>query len=197
MSNTPGQVSGSGHRLTLLPRAWRDRWQQASPEVRETIVFRVTLWCKALDGLLECVGGLLLLIATPVQIQFVAHLLTRGELAEDPHDFVATQLLAASHSLEQGHVSFWGALYLLSHGLIKLVLVWAILRDHVWAYPWMIAFLAGFIVYQTYSMTHHLTGGLLFLTLFDLLVAWLTVREYRRVRRTRRAARGTPTEAAP
>lgn len=182
-----------GRRLSLPGSVWR-RWRQVSREARETIVFRITLWFKALDGLVEAVGGLLLLIATPAQIASVAHLLTRGELAEDPHDFVATQLLAASHSLEHGQVSFWGALYLISHGVIKLVLVWAILRDHVWAYPWMIAFLGVFIVYQTSSMTHHLTGGLLFLTVFDLLVAWLTLREYGRVRRKRRELRASPAE---
>ena len=195
MSSALAQAGRFGHRLLRLPRSSRDRWRQAPQEVRETIVFRITLWFKALDGLLETVGGLLLLVATPGQISFVANLLTRGELAEDPHDFVATHLLVASHSLESGHVSFWGALYLISHGLIKLVLVWAILRDHLWAYPWLIAFLGVFIVYQTYSMTHHFTGGLLFLTLFDLLVAWLTVREYRRVRRKRRAAQAARVQA--
>jgi uncharacterized membrane protein len=184
-----------GQWLALMPRAAWSRWQRAPQELRETIVFRITLWFKALDGLVESVGGLLLLIATPAQIAFVAHLVTRGELAEDPHDFVATQLLAASRSLEHGQVSFWGSLYLISHGLIKLVLVWAILRNHFWAYPWMIAFLALFIVYQTYSMTHHFTGGLLFLTLFDLFVAWLTLREYRRIRRKRREARAVASGA--
>jgi uncharacterized membrane protein len=172
----------------LLPRDVRGQWRRTPRARREAVLFRVTLWFKALDGLLESLGGLLLLVASPAQIALVAHLATRGELAEDPHDFVATHLLAASHSLEHGRISFWGALYLLSHGLIKLVLVWAILRDHRWAFPWMIAFLALFIAYQAYSMTHHFTVGLLLLTLFDLLVAWLTMREYRRVRRRRRAA---------
>jgi uncharacterized membrane protein len=195
MSGTLGLARDATNWLTRLPHATRERWRLAPREVRETIVFRVTLWCKALDGLIESIGGLLLLIATPAEIRFVARLLTHGELSEDPNDFVATHLLAASRTLEHGQVSFWGSLYLLSHGLIKLVLVWAILRNHVWAYPWMIAFLGLFIVYQTYSMTHHFTLGLLLLTLFDLLVAWLTVREYVRIRRRRRSSRSVLQEA--
>ena len=95
-------------------------------------------------------------------------------------------MLAASHSLtHDAGLSLWGALYLLVHGLVKVVLVWAVLRDRLWAYPWMIGFLVLFIGYQLYAMVVHFTWGLLLLTLLDVLVVWLTVREYRRLRRER------------
>ncbi len=153
---------------------------------REVLVFRIALILKGLDGLLELVGGALLLILRPAQIQGIAALLTREELQEDPHDFLANHVLAASHSLvHHAGLSLWGALYLLVHGLVKVVLVWAVLRDRLWAYPWMIGFLALFIGYQAYAMVVHFTWGLLLLTLLDVLVCWLTVREYRRLRRER------------
>lgn len=151
---------------------------------REVLVFRITLILKGLDGLLELVGGALLLALRPEQIQGIARLFTREELNEDPQDFIATHLLAASNSLSaHGGLSFWGALYLLSHGLIKVVLVWAVLRDRLWAFPWMIGFLLVFIVYQGYAMIVHFTIGLLLLTLLDVVVCYLTVREWRRLRR--------------
>ena len=153
---------------------------------REVLVFRIVLVLKGLDGLLELVGGALLLILRPAQIQGITALLTREELQEDPGDFIANHVLAASHSLtHDAGLSLWGALYLLVHGLVKVVLVWAVLRDRLWAYPWMIGFLVLFIGYQLYAMVVHFTWGLLLLTLLDVLVVWLTVREYRRLRRER------------
>lgn len=151
---------------------------------REVLVFRITLVLKGLDGLLELVSGALLLALRPEQIEGIVRLLTREELNEDPQDFIATHVLAASNSLNvHGGLSFWGALYLLSHGLIKVVLVWAVLRDRLWAYPWMIGFLLVFIAYQGYAMVIHFTIGLLLLTVLDAIVCFLTVREYRRLRR--------------
>jgi uncharacterized membrane protein len=54
----------------------------------------------------------------------------------------------------------------------------ALLRDKIWAYPLMIAFLIVFIVYQVYRMTFAFSIGLLGLTVFDVVVVWLTYREY-------------------
>jgi uncharacterized membrane protein len=83
----------------------------------------------------------------------------------------------AAGNLTGSSVRF-GAAYLISHGAVKIVLVAALLKNRLWAYPWMIAFLIAFIVYQIYRMTFAFSIGLLALTVFDLLVAWLTYREY-------------------
>ncbi len=56
----------------------------------------------------------------------------------------------------------------------------ALLKNRLWAYPWMIAFLAAFIGYQAYRLTFTLSFGLAALTIFDLFIAWLTFREYRK-----------------
>jgi uncharacterized membrane protein len=160
----------------------------------EALTFRITLLLKGLDGLLEVVGGALLLLLRPAQIQGVAQFLTSGELQEDPRDFIATHVLAASSSLEHGGLSLLGALYLLSHGIVKVVLVWAVLRDRLWAYPTIVVFLLVFIAYQLYAMVVHFTIGLLLLTLLDALVIWLTIREYGRLKRSR-ADRASPKAA--
>jgi len=60
------------------------------------------------------------------------------------------------------------------------VLVAALLRNQIWAYPWMIAFLLLFIVYQLYRLVLSLTFGLSALTIFDALIVWLTWREWRK-----------------
>ena len=61
-------------------------------------------------------------------------------------------------------------MYLLTHGIAKIVLVVGVLRGQLWAYPWMIALLSVFIVYQVYRLSYRLSIGLLLLTLFDVFV---------------------------
>ncbi len=153
---------------------WRagDRLDQA---------FLAGIVLKGLDGLLEVVGGLVLLVVSPALINQLAQAVTQHELSEDPHDFIATHLLHAAGTLSGSSVRF-GAIYLLSHGLVKIVLVAALLRNQVWAYPWMIAFLLLFAAYQVYRIALRFSIGLFLLTLFDLAVAWLTYREYLRHR---------------
>jgi uncharacterized membrane protein len=146
--------------------------------------FRVSIVLKGLDGILEIIGGALLLVVSPSAINGVARVLTQHELGEDPKDFLATRLLEATGALTVS-ASLFGAFYLLAHGLVKVVLVVAVLRDKLWAYPWMIAFLLAFIVYQAYEMFAHFSLGLLLLTVFDVFVTWLTVLEYRKHRRSR------------
>ena len=139
--------------------------------------FAVGIILKGLDGVLEVVGGGLLLVISPTTIDQLSRTLTQHELSEDPHDFLATHLLHAAGSLTGSSLEL-GAAYLLLHGVVKIVLVAALLRDKIWAYPWMIAFLIVFIVYQIYRMTFALSVGLVGLTAFDVVVVWLTYREY-------------------
>jgi uncharacterized membrane protein len=146
--------------------------------------FAVGIILKGLDGVLEVVGGVMLLVVSPATIDRLSRFLTQHELSEDPHDFLATHLLHAAGTLTGSSIRF-GALYLLSHGVIKIVLVTALLKDKLWAYPWMIAFLIVFIVYQIYRMTFAFSIGLLGLTVFDVAVVWLTYREYGKQRAAR------------
>jgi uncharacterized membrane protein len=146
--------------------------------------FAVGIILKGLDGVLEVVGGLLLLVVSPAAIDQLSRALTQHELSGDPHDFLATHLLHAAGSLTSSSVRF-AAVYLLSHGVVKIVLVTALLKNKIWAYPWMIAFLIAFIVYQVYRMTFAFSIGLLALTVFDVFVGWLTYREYGKQRANR------------
>jgi uncharacterized membrane protein len=143
--------------------------------------FAVGIVLKGLDGVLELVGGVLLLFVGPTTIHRVVVSLTHEELSEDPHDFVAVHLLHATHGLTSATVVF-AAAYLLAHGVVKIVLVAAVLQNRLWAYPWMIAFLLVFIGYQLYRIALDPTAGLIALTVFDVAVAWLTYREYRKQR---------------
>jgi uncharacterized membrane protein len=158
---------------------------QSSKDHRRAIAplgrtFRVSLILKAADAVLEMVGGVLFLVVPPSALGRIVVALTQHELSEDPHDLVANFLREATQHLV-GARSF-GAVYLLSHGVSKIVLVVEIFRGRLWAYPAMLVLLGAFIVYQTYRLVHAFTIGMLALTLFDLFVVWLTWREYGRQR---------------
>jgi len=142
-------------------------------------LFEIGIILKGLDGVLETIGGLLLLAVTPATINRLASRLTQHELSEDPHDFIANHVLGYTHGLTGSAVTF-AAVYLLLHGITKIVLVAALLRNQIWAYPWMIAFLLIFIGYQLYRLVLSPTFGLSALTIFDVFIVWLTWREWRR-----------------
>lgn len=172
--------------VRFTPEDWLDR------------LFEIGIIAKGLNGVAEIIGGLALLFASPARLQHLAAILTQGELSEDPHDVIATHLLHTTNGLT-GDAVLFGAVYLLIHGLVKIVLVVALLRNKLWAYPWMIGVLVVFIGYQLYRISLHATVGLIALTVFDLAIVALTVREYGRQRRLSSAAEdpGTSLGAGP
>jgi uncharacterized membrane protein len=152
---------------------------QFKPRDRLDRLFEIGIILKGLDGVLETIGGLLLLTVTSATINRLASSLTQHELSEDPHDVVASRLLGYAHGLTGAAVTF-AAVYLLLHGITKIVLVAALLRNQIWAYPWMIAFLLIFIGYQMYRIVLSPTYGMIALTIFDAFIVWLTWREWRK-----------------
>jgi uncharacterized membrane protein len=144
--------------------------------------FRITVTIKGIDGVAEIIGGVVLLFVAPATLQSWAKSLTAHELAQDRHDFIATHLLHSASQLSRSTTLF-AAVYLLIHGVTKVVLVVAVLRNRMWAYPSIIGLLGVFIAYQVYRLTERFSVGLTLLTLFDVLVVWLTWREYQNKRR--------------
>jgi uncharacterized membrane protein len=139
--------------------------------------FRFSVIVKGVDGALEIVGGVLLLLVSPATIQSIVRRLTQHELSEDPHDVIASHLLRSTRDLSH-NTTLFAAIYLLTHGVAKVVLVIAVLRDQVWAYPAIIVLLLGFIIYQLYRLLLEPTIGLTLLTAFDAFVVVLTWKEY-------------------
>jgi uncharacterized membrane protein len=157
--------------------------------------FFISLLLKLADGVIELIGGAVLLVTSPRQIQAAVAVVTRGELAEDPNDYLSNLLVRYAGQLNVS-LTVFGAWYLLVHGVVKVLLVAAVLRDHLWAYPWLIGFLVAFIGYQSYELVVRFSLGLLLLTLFDIFIVYLTVREYRRHKAMREAER-EGTDPAP
>jgi uncharacterized membrane protein len=156
----------------------KDAPEKARREAAIRRIFRVSLLLKAVDSVLEIVGGALLYIATNAEILWLARLATRSELSEDPNDFVANFILRSAQSLSIDQKSA-ASIYLLSHGAIKLFLVVMVLRERSWAYPAFMVALVLLIAYQSYQLSIGLSIWLVALTIFDVVVLWLTWHEYR------------------
>ncbi len=143
--------------------------------------FRFSITLKGLHALLEIVLGIAILRVSPEGVARFVSTLLHPELSEDPNDFVATHLLRASQHFGAGGKHF-ASFYLLSHGIIKLMLIASLFRNKLWAYPALIVTLSAFVFYQGYRfvLTHSLM--MILLTLFDIVVIVLTWLEYEKQR---------------
>lgn len=141
-------------------------------------VFEVSLLAKALFASGELVSGIALWLVKADWVNRLAQALTRAELIEDPNDRLAAWALAQAHSFSIETQHFW-ALYLISHAVVKLAVVLALMAGIGWAYPASVVVLLGFIAYQLnhYWVSHSV--WMLALSLFDMVVIWLIVHEYR------------------
>jgi len=161
--------------------------------VRERVmdlVFLIGVALKGLDGLVELVGAIVLLVTTPGQLLLIAQRLTAHELAREPNDFLANALLHSITQLGSGTVVFL-AVYLLLHGVLKLAIVIALMLGTRRVYPWAIAAIGAFLIYQVYELFVSPSIGLVLLTVFDLIILLLTWREWRRGRPLRQTWHST------
>jgi uncharacterized membrane protein len=152
--------------------------------------FRTGITVKGVDGVLEAVGGVLLWFIKPESLSWTLQGLFQHELSRDPHDFVAAHLLHASEKLAHSDPIF-ASIYLLSHGLVKAMLCILLWMNKLWAYPLAIGVFIAFSVYQVYRYSHTHSTFLLLLTVFDVMIVFLTWEEYR-VEKSRRGARAKP-----
>jgi uncharacterized membrane protein len=154
------------------------------------LIFLIGVFFKGIDGLVELVGGVVLLFASPAHLQGAVDVATAGELAEDPHDIIANLIRHGVSHLGGSGVQFL-ALYLLLHGVVKVVIVGALFLGSKRVYPWAIAALVGFVVFQLYELVRAPSVGIAALTVFDVFIIWLTWREWRHGRELRDTWRGT------
>ena len=155
------------------------------------LLFRVSLLFKALFSVLEIAGGIVgYLISQHTIVDFVT-VVTQEQLTKDPDDRFAQYLIQAAGNLSLSSQHF-AALYLLSHGVVKTILIVGLLRERLVYFPLSILAFSLFVVYQLfrYQTTHSI--WLLLLTVVDIAIIALTAQEYRYLRsRLRGAAQAT------
>jgi uncharacterized membrane protein len=140
-------------------------------------VFKTVTILKGIHAIIELLLGIALLILSKEFISNAIVAFVEGRLAGDPSSFIAQYISQFGIDLSLG-IKLFLSLYLLTHGVVNLSLVYGIIKKPFWAYPISIVLFIGFIIYQAYSYFILPSAWLLFLTLFDILFIGLVFYEY-------------------
>ncbi len=140
--------------------------------------FEGSLLLKGFFAVAELLGGLILYLTGANTIVEFIRRVTLEELSEDPNDGVAQAFLRLAQTFSIETKDFY-AFYLAGHGIVKLFLVLNLLRGVRWAYPAALTILPMFVVYQLYRYSYTHSIGLVFLSVFDVIMIALIWREYR------------------
>ncbi len=147
----------------------------------ENTVYTFFLWSVLLKGFIsvvEVVGGCaLFFIPSETIVQAALFVLNHLPIAS-----LQNTLMQEVAKYTSSTVTFV-ALYLVSRGLIKAVLIFALLKNKLWAYPSSLVVLAAFVLYQAYQIVKDHSFIIISITLFDLVVMYFIYREWRIVRR--------------
>jgi uncharacterized membrane protein len=154
----------------------------ANKEEREKDIlwfFDLALSLKVVNGALEILGALLVLVVPSSLVLKIAEFATSNELGQDPDDPIATTIRTAAHTFTI-HTHYFLAAYLFLHGAIKVMLVIGIFAGKRIAYPLFMVALVIFGAYETYRgfVRHEIL--LQVLAIFDFSLLILTAYEYRR-----------------
>ncbi len=141
--------------------------------------FNLTIVLKAVNGILEVTGGLMLLYGRPIERLLMK--LIQYEVAEQPADFMSKFILNFFSNLTLSTRHFISA-YLIFHGLVNLFLVVTLWRRHLWAFPVAITLFSTFVTYQFYRLFYIYSLDLLLISILDVFIIVLTYLEYKRLK---------------
>jgi uncharacterized membrane protein len=141
-------------------------------------VFRISVITKGILSAFEVVAGFIAILIPPSVVVGYIVAKSERELIQEPGDYIATHVLEYVHSHNIPGRTFI-AVYLITRGLLKLLLVVALLKKQYWAYPAAIVVLLLFMAYEIYGIIAAHSILMMFTAVFDTIVVWSVWREYR------------------
>lgn len=163
-------------RLGKPTRRVRTRWTLLDK------FYEVGVILKGLDGLVEFLVGVLLLVAPGAPHRALSAVAAEAAESSAPiRQFIAAYVENLDHQLARAGLTFL-VVFLIVHGLIKLALVYFLLRKIHRAYPYAIVALVALLGYQLYTLLTSPTIGMLALSLLDAVIIVLVYREYREIK---------------
>jgi uncharacterized membrane protein len=143
-------------------------------------LFKVGVVFKAIDAVFELIGGVAMFFVSPHQTERLIRLLLDNQLFGNASNPLVHHMVHALRHLSTD-TKLFAAIYLLAHGVVKLVLVTGLILKWQWAYLAAMTAFVLFLAYQIYRYTHTGSIGLLVLSGLDVFVIVMTVLEYRRL----------------
>jgi uncharacterized membrane protein len=142
--------------------------------------FRGSILLKGLISLLEIVVGIFILVSPITFLTSLGNRIESSGLLPNANGslFITSQITSAVAGVVSAGTVFIG-LYLLSRGGIKFLLIIAMLKKVLWAFPLSLVVLGAFMTYQIYELfkTHSL--ALVLITLFDCVVMFFIWKEWK------------------
>lgn len=143
-------------------------------------IYDLGIIIKGIDGFLELAAGVLLWVSPSL-----VHTLLMGihnEFAEGSthhiKQYIAQYVGHLDTQLAAAGLTFL-IIFLISHGVVKLALVYALLKKIVQAYPIALVILGLFLVYQVYAFIREPSIGMALFSILDAVIIGLVWREYR------------------
>jgi uncharacterized membrane protein len=145
-------------------------------------LFRVSIWLKALGSMGEMLAGISIAFIPSTFVLHTALLFAQGDIDGDSDDFLAHGLVSAAHSFVRSNNLLIGV-YLFIRGLVQFLLVLALFKNKVWAYPLLLLVLLILVITQGYAIyvSHSIVASVI--TVIDLITMVLVWHEYGIVRR--------------
>ena len=143
----------------------------------EKVVYKVFFWSILLKGAIsvfEVIAGSALFFIPSATIIGLALTV----LNYIPDSGIQNKLIQEVATYTSGTVIFV-AFYLLSRGLIKVLLIGALLKNKVWAYPASLFVLFALVLYQIGQIYSHHSPIVIAITLFDIFVMYFIYLEWK------------------
>ncbi len=143
------------------------------------LLFEASLIFKAAYSIVEVILGFLFIFFDYQTLYGIAVSLTGDELSPGQTGPVWTYVIHAMKDFATTPREFWAFLFI-SHGVVKLFLIWGLLRQKLWSYPASAVVFVLFIISQLYQIWYTPSLVLWFITIFDVVVVVLIIHEYKR-----------------
>ena len=154
------------------------------PEKDYHELFRIGIFVKAVDGIIEAIAGALIYFVNFNTLDAVLFSVFHSEVAESPRDPLWNYLINEWHHFLLSSHTFWGLLFI-AHGVTKLFLSVMLLKNRLWAYPAAAAVFTLFVGYEIISLMNRPSVFLWVITIFDAIVVGLILHEYRHHKKNR------------
>lgn len=142
--------------------------------------YRIGIAIKGFDGLVELLAGVALLVSPTVLHDTLIELSGRAsEHGSGIGHLFANYINKLDHDFANVGLTFL-IIFLIGHGLVKLVLVYSLLRRIIWAYPYALVVLVIFLIYQLFIVAQDPSSiGLWIFTILDVVIIWLVWGEWK------------------
>ena len=152
-------------------------------------IFRLGLIIKGVDAIFEMIGGILLTMPT----KLARYILVISQHEAFRHHMALAGKLDKLAETATMHPSMGEAIYLIIHGLSKVILILAIARGKRWGYVGFMAILSLFAAIELVraGTAREIVTGVF--GIFDLTVVFVIYKEYV----TRFLRKDTTTETSP